>query len=117
MAGAACVTGYAVPVGAAWDGRLVKALIVALQRTVARRVAIHAARMRDDFGAFVEQRARPRRSVPNAREIRRRAQLAGSLRENRSACESERASGSGNPSHPRDRAHQEIPFRASFPCF
>jgi hypothetical protein len=113
VAGAARITGYAEPPVAPRDGRLVKVLIVALQRPVARRVAIHATWMRDDLGAFGEQRARPRRSVCDAREIRRRTQLAGCLSESRAACESESASGSGNPPDPSDRAHREVPFRPS----
>ena len=117
VAGVARITGHAEPPVAPWDGRLVKVLIVALQRTVARRVAIHATWMCDDLGAFGEQCARPRRSVCDAGEIRRRTQLAGSLGESRAACESESASGSGNPPDPSDHAHKEFPFRPSYLLF
>ena len=86
VAGGAHITGNAVPSIAPWNGWLVKVLIVALQRTVARRVAIHATRMCDDLGAFGEQRARPRRSVWDARKIRRRTQLIRLLSEDRAAC-------------------------------
>src|SRR6185312_7542502 len=48
--------------------RQVLVAVVALQRMIAGRVAVHAARMGHDLGDLVEQRARALRLVADARE-------------------------------------------------
>ena len=56
MAGVALHAGCAMAVGAAYDERLVRTAGVGLQRDVAGRMTVHAARVQDDLAGFLEQR-------------------------------------------------------------
>ena len=69
--------------------RHVDVLIVALERAVGFRMAVHAAWIHDHFRGFGEKRARARRRILDARELRWRAQLAGILRRRALAAETQ----------------------------
>ena len=55
MAGGAAHSRGAEAIGTAHHKRLMGMLVLALQRTVGCRVAVHAPRMRDDLAGFLEQ--------------------------------------------------------------
>jgi hypothetical protein len=68
MTGRTLIACHAVPAIAARRRRLMQVVVIALQRPVACRVAVHAARMGDNLGGFREQRARARCRIRNAAE-------------------------------------------------
>jgi hypothetical protein len=76
MASAAGVAGHATAVVAANGWRGMRMLIVALQRPVRDRVAVHAARIHDHLRSLAEQGPRACGIVSDACKGRGRAQLA-----------------------------------------
>jgi len=60
------MSGFATP-----HRRHVLVLVIALQRMIARGMAIHAARMRDEFADFAEYRARTLGLVRDRSKFRR----------------------------------------------
>ena len=78
VAGAAGIAGHAAAVGPARDLGQMRVHVVALGRTVARRMAVHAARVHDHLGGLGEQRAGACLLIRHASERRGRAQLGRS---------------------------------------
>ena len=85
VTGAAGVAGYTAAVGAARDRRRMGMHVVALGRAVARRMAVHAARIHDHLGGLGEQRAGARLRIGHAGEGGRGAQLCAVLGVGRAA--------------------------------
>src|SRR5262245_8598832 len=77
---AAGIAGYAASVDAARRARRMRMHVVALSGPVARRVAVHAARMHDHLCSFSEERARAGLRVEDAGEGGRPAQFSAVLR-------------------------------------
>ena len=75
VAGAAWERRCAVTVGAAHDQRLVRPHSIGLGGTLAGRMAVHAARMLQDFARLLEQSQRTCTLIRNGGEARRRAQF------------------------------------------
>jgi hypothetical protein len=74
VAGGAAHRRCAKAIGAAFDRRLMQSACFALERAIADRVAVHAARSHQHFAGFREQSRRPRRRVTDPGKALRRRQ-------------------------------------------